>query len=126
MSDYQDRRFRPKGKDCRSRTRISGLALTVAAWAAAIGGCGGEQSTLDPESPAAREIATVWWWMLVIASVAFAGAVGMLGLSWVRRRRRGLPLIGRGAGRNLALVVIFGIVVPATVNVGLSSSPTSS
>jgi cytochrome c oxidase subunit 2 len=101
------------------RVRIGGLALTGAAWAVTIGGCGGEQSTLDPASPAAHAITTLWWWMLAIAGVVFAGAVGMLGLSWVRRRRRGLPLIGRDAGRNLALVVIFGIVIPAAVNVGL-------
>jgi cytochrome c oxidase subunit II len=97
------------------RTRIAGLALT----AAAVAGCGGEQSALDPESPAARDIATLWWWMLLIACVVFGGAVGMLGIAWVRRRRRGLPLVGRDGGRSLALVVVFGVAIPITVNVAL-------
>jgi cytochrome c oxidase subunit 2 len=43
----------------------------------------------------------------------------MLGLAWVRRRRKGMPLIGRGSGRNLALVVVFGIGIPITVNIAL-------
>jgi cytochrome c oxidase subunit 2 len=95
------------------RTAVLALAAT------AIAGCGGEQSALDPESPAARDIARLWWWMLVIACVVFSGAVGMLGLAWVRRRRRGLPLIGRSKSRNLGLVVVFGICIPITVNVAL-------
>lgn len=83
-------------------------------------GCGGDQSALDPHSPASRDIATLWWWMLLIACVVFSGAVGMLGLAWVRRRRQGMPLIGRGSGgRSLALVVVFGIGIPLTVNVAL-------
>jgi cytochrome c oxidase subunit 2 len=87
--------------------------------AVAVTGCGKQQSTLDPQSPAARDIAKLWWWMLVIACVVFAGALGMLGLAWVRRRRKDLPLVGGGSGRNLALVVVFGIIIPLVVNVGV-------
>jgi cytochrome c oxidase subunit 2 len=86
---------------------------------ALLAGCGGDQSTLDPQSPAARDIATLWWWMLLAACVVFSGAVGMLGLAWLRRRRKGMPLIGGSSGRNLALVVVFGIGIPITVNVTL-------
>jgi cytochrome c oxidase subunit 2 len=98
---------------------IRARSALVLACAALAGGCGGDQSTLDPQGPAARDIATLWWWMLVIACVVFSGAVGMLGLAWVRRRREGMPLIGRGSRRNLALVVVFGIAIPIAVNVGL-------
>jgi cytochrome c oxidase subunit 2 len=89
------------------------------ACAVIVAGCGGDQSALDPQSPAAKDIATLWWWMLVIACVVFSGAVGMLGLAWVRRRRKGMPLVGGGSTRNLALVVVFGIAIPITVNVAL-------
>jgi cytochrome c oxidase subunit II len=99
--------------------RIAPLTLLVFAFAALLGGCGGDQSALNPQGPAARDIAKLWWWMLVVASVVFSGAIAMLGLAWLRRRRRGLPLIGRSPGRNLALVVVFGIVIPATVNISL-------
>ena len=99
--------------------RIARSALLMVACLAVVCGCGGDQSALNPQSPAAHDIAKLWWWMLVIASVVFSGAVGMLGLAWVRRRRRGLPLIGRSSGRNLALVVVFGIVIPVTVNISL-------
>jgi cytochrome c oxidase subunit 2 len=112
-------RIRFRGRAASVPRRLAGPTLVVLALAVALSGCGGDQSALNPQSPAARDIARLWWWMLVIASVVFSGAVGMLGLSWVRRRRRGLPLIGRSAGKSLALVVVFGIVIPATVNISL-------
>jgi cytochrome c oxidase subunit II len=98
------------------RPRLLGLLAACAALAA---GCGGRQSTLNPESRPAREIATLWWWMLVIACVVFAGALGMLGLAWLRRRRPGMPLLKGGSTRDLGLVVAFGIVIPIAVNVGV-------
>jgi cytochrome c oxidase subunit II len=82
-------------------------------------GCGGSQSTLDPKSRASDQIATLWWWMLLIACVVFAGALGLIGIAWVRRRRPGLPLVEDSGGRNLGLVVLFGILIPITVNVAL-------
>jgi cytochrome c oxidase subunit 2 len=92
----------------------------VVGCAALAAGCGGDQSALEPASPATRDITTLWWWMLVVACVVFSGAVGMLGLAWLRRRRKGMPLIGGGGGaRSLALVVLFGIGIPITVNVTL-------
>jgi cytochrome c oxidase subunit 2 len=90
----------------------------VALLAVALAGCG-RQSALDPQSPAAHDIATLWWWMLLAACVVFSGALGMLGLAWVRRRREGMPVVGGSSGRNLAMVVIFGIAIPITVNITL-------
>jgi cytochrome c oxidase subunit 2 len=101
------------------RARTAAVALLFAAFSALIGGCGGTQSTLAPHSRPANEIARLWWWMLVVACVVFAGAVGLLGLAWVRRHRGGLPVVDGGAGLNLGLVVVFGIVIPVTVNVAL-------
>jgi cytochrome c oxidase subunit II len=98
-----------------TRVRLA-IPLLLAAVAA---GCGGTQSTLDPKSRASDEIATLWWWMLLIACVVFAGALGLIGIAWVRRRRPGLPGVEDSGGRNLALVVLFGILIPITVNVAL-------
>jgi cytochrome c oxidase subunit 2 len=86
----------------------------------ALAGCGGEQSPLDPQSRASSDIATLWWWMFVIACVVFAGAVGLLGIAWLRRRRGGLPVVEEERPRlNLALVLVFGIGIPLVVNVAL-------
>jgi cytochrome c oxidase subunit 2 len=48
-----------------------------------------------------------------------AVSVVLLGIAWVRRRRPGLPLVEDSGGRNLGLVVLFGILIPITVNVAL-------
>jgi len=78
------------------------------------------QSALEPHSRASREIATLWWWMFVIACVVFTGALGLLGLAWLRRRRAGVPGAGEDKPRlNLGLVIVFGIVIPVVVNVTL-------
>ena len=73
---------------------------------------GGAQSTLDPHSKPAHEIATLWWWMLVAAGIVFAGAVFLIVLSWIRRRRKGLPFLGEREGAASGLVIAFGIVIP--------------
>jgi len=87
---------------------------------AALAGCGGDQSPLAPQSRASREIATLWWWMLAISCVVFAGALGLLAIAWLRRRREGLPVVEEGGGRlNLGLVVVFGMAIPLVVNVAL-------
>src|SRR3954470_14705198 len=95
------------------------LALLTAAAMAAVAGCGGSQSPLAPESRPAREIATLWWWMLLAACVVFAGALGLLAVAFVRRRREGLPAVDGGARLNLGLVITFGIGIPLVVNVAL-------
>jgi cytochrome c oxidase subunit II len=114
--------MRPRrGSDPGVRARTVALALMLAAGSAAAAGCGGGngQSTLAPHSPAARDISKLWWWMLVIACVVFAGAIGLLGLAWIRRHRGGLPVIDGGPSLNLGLVVVFGIVIPVSVNIAL-------
>jgi cytochrome c oxidase subunit II len=86
---------------------------------ALLSGCGQQQSALDPQSKPAREIATLWWWMLGIAATVLGGALFLLLLAWVRRRRPGLPLLGSREGLSLALVVLFGIAIPIGVNVAV-------
>jgi cytochrome c oxidase subunit 2 len=96
-----------------------GLLYAISLVAAVAAGCGGEQSTLDPRSEPARHIATLWWWMLAAAGVVFAGAVGLLALSWVLRRREGVPVVGEREGFNLGMVVLFGMGIPGAVLVAL-------
>ena len=91
----------------------------VALCSLALGGCGGSQSALDPQSDQARAISTLWWWMLVAATIVFLGAVGLLVLAWLRRRTEGLPLFGRRERLSLAMVVTFGMAIPAVVLVAV-------
>lgn len=57
--------------------------------------------------------------MLAIATVVFLGALGMLGLAWVRRGTPGLPFVGKRESVPQALVVLFGIGIPLVVLVSL-------
>jgi cytochrome c oxidase subunit II len=101
--------------------RLTRRAAGVAALAGglALAGCGGSQSTLAPHSSQAHDISTLWWWMLGVASIFFLGAVGLLAVSWVRRRTAGLPLLGENERATTALVIVFGIVIPAFVLISL-------
>ena len=98
--------------------RVRSVALVVLC--GALAGCGGDQSALEPRSRAASDITTLWWWMFVVACVVFAGAVGLIGIAWLRRRRTGLPVVEEERPRlNLGLVLVFGIAIPLVVNVAL-------
>jgi cytochrome c oxidase subunit 2 len=78
-----------------------------------ISGCGSRQSTLDPQSAPAREIADLWWWMLAAATFVLLGALTLLLVAWLRRHRPGLPVIGRLGDRGYnGVVVTFGMFVP--------------
>jgi cytochrome c oxidase subunit 2 len=95
------------------------LPLTGGALLAAlVSGCG-SQSPLDPKSGPARDIATLWWWMLAIAGVVFLGAVALLALAWISRGQEGIPLLGSSARLTTWLVVAFGILIPIPILVGV-------
>ncbi len=106
----------------RGRTR-SRLRLTRAVWLSlvlactlALVGCG-QQSTLDPHSEPARQIETLWWVMLVVSVIVFAGTCYLLVLAWWRPGR--LPLIGDSPRALDATVVVFGIAIPAVSLIAL-------
>jgi cytochrome c oxidase subunit II len=101
------------------RHRALRRALLLACAALPLGGCGGSQSALHPESKASREIATLFWWMLGISAVVIGGALVLLLLGWLRRRTPGLPLLSVTERLTTGVVVLFGIVVPLAVNVGV-------
>jgi cytochrome c oxidase subunit 2 len=83
-----------------------------------LAGCG-KQSVLSARSPQTHDIRTLWWWMLAVATLVFLGAVGMLGLAWLRRGTPGLPFVGQREGVSQALVLVFGIGIPLLVLVTL-------
>jgi cytochrome c oxidase subunit II len=91
-------------------------AAALCALALALGGCGGTQSALDPQSPPARDISTLFWWMTAAAAVVFAGALGFIVLAWLTRRRRGAPLF---EGREFGMVLAFGMGIPLVAVVAL-------
>jgi cytochrome c oxidase subunit II len=75
---------------------------------AAVSGCGGPLSTLDPAGPAAASIAALWWVMLAGAAALFALVVAIFAL--VIRRP------GWGSGVLPARwIVLGGLVLPAVV-----------
>jgi cytochrome c oxidase subunit II len=99
---------------------VRARAVALILLCGALAGCGGDQSALAPRSRASSEIATLWWWMFVIACVVFAGALGLLAIAWLRRRRTGLPVVEEERPKlNLGLVIVFGMGIPLVVNVAL-------
>jgi cytochrome c oxidase subunit II len=75
---------------------------------AALAGCAGPLSTLDPAGPAAASIATLWWVMLAGAAALFALVIGLF-----------LAAVGRpgwGSGVSpMRWIVLGGLVLPAGV-----------
>lgn len=57
--------------------------------------------------------------MLAVAAVVFFGALGLLVLAWLRREKRGFPIIGESERFNTGLVVAFGMAIPLTVLSGV-------
>jgi cytochrome c oxidase subunit 2 len=64
-------------------------------------------------------ISLLWWWMLGASVVVFAGAVGLLGLAYLRRRSTGLPFFGGNEKVVSGFVLVFGIAIPMVVLVTL-------
>jgi cytochrome c oxidase subunit II len=99
--------------DSRARIRAGARAGLICCGVLLLAGCGdNKQSTLSPDSHPARDIASLWWGMLVAAVIVFAGAVGLIVLARIRRDREGFPLLGTDEKRLDGLVVGFGIVIP--------------
>ncbi len=81
----------------------------------ALAGCGSNRvNSLQPHSHAARQIDSLWWWMLGGSAVGFGVIAVLLLLGWTRRHREQLPF-GGGDRAATALVVGLGIAVPLVV-----------
>lgn len=79
--------------------------------AAALNGCSGDLSTLDPAGPASASIAHLWWIMLWGSVLLFALVIGLFFTSTMTRRFSGIP-----ASR---WIVWGGLVLPIPVLTGL-------
>jgi cytochrome c oxidase subunit 2 len=100
--------------------RSAVLVLSGVCSVSTVSGCGGNgQSALDPRSGPAHSISVLWWWMLVAATVVFLGAVGLIALAFLRRRRPGAPVVGEREGFNLGMVTLFGIGIPMVALIAL-------
>ena len=74
--------------------------VAILALAAALSGCGGDQSTLDPGARRARD-RDLWWWMLAAAAIVCRRG-GAADRRLAPAPRAGLPVIGRLGERNFA------------------------
>jgi cytochrome c oxidase subunit 2 len=90
------------------RRTFSLLLLGVVPLAA---GCGGNQNTVHPASPQEQAITTLWWVMLVGASVGFGIIAVLLTLGWLRRNEVNLPF-GIGDRGGARMVVGLGVITP--------------
>jgi cytochrome c oxidase subunit 2 len=79
-----------------------------------LAGCANAPSIVDPQGPAAREIANLWWILLALATVVFLGVVGYL---WVAltRRMEPEPDDDLNPRRGIRIVVVAGIIIPAII-----------
>jgi cytochrome c oxidase subunit 2 len=84
-----------------------------------LAGCGNDENSLEPKSHAAKDIASLFWWMMGGAWLGLALVVGLLLWSWKRRNRRGFgsdtdgPKPGERQG--WFAVVGLGIAMPIVV-----------
>lgn len=78
----------------------------------ALAGCAGPMSTLAPEGPAAATIATLWWVMLIGATVIFLGTMGLFVAAFRATRYRGAS-VGiwiKGLGIAFPSVVLLALL----------------
>src|SRR5207248_3216396 len=84
-----------------------------------LSGCDRAQNALAPESHQARDIASLFWWMMGGAWIGLAVVVSLLVWSWKRRERRGFgdDDTGLKPGEKRAWYVVLGagIVVPIVI-----------
>lgn len=66
-----------------------------------------------------HNIDLLWWWMLGAAGIVFFGALALLGIAWLRRDTRGLPVVGDRESVAEFMVLTFGIFIPVVALVAL-------
>jgi cytochrome c oxidase subunit 2 len=93
--------------------RLLGTAL-LSPLALIVGGCGGNEDTLNAHSGAESSIVHLWWIMFGAACVGFGVVVFLLFLGWTRRNREAISEDGTER-KATALVVVLGIVIPVAV-----------
>ena len=74
-----------------------------------LAGCGSQQNALAPQSHQARDIASLWWWMMGVAWLGFGLVVALLVFAAARRRRVGSERL------SWVIVIGLGIAMPVCV-----------
>jgi cytochrome c oxidase subunit II len=86
-------------------------------------GCSGAQSALDTHGPAARQIADIWWPMLVAGTVVYLVVAALVAYLLIRRRPNVEPRPDPGSSRSARSarrwIVVGGVALPAVVLVPL-------
>lgn len=99
------KRHRPGGSVVAAGA-VGGLVVALL-----LAGCGGQTNTLNPQSPPAKSIASLWWWLLGTCGFGMVFTTALLVGAWVWRRR------SMGAGREPAERA--GWIVILTLGVGV-------
>ncbi|HJU48268.1 MAG TPA: cytochrome c oxidase subunit II [Gaiellaceae bacterium] len=99
--------------------RVARLVPAALAIPLVAAGCGGsEQSTLSPESHASREIAQLWWVMLIASAIVFGVVLVLLAVALLRRRGPEAPPARTGS-REVWIPAVGGVAAPVVILVGL-------
>jgi cytochrome c oxidase subunit II len=77
-----------------------------------LAGCGSQTNMLAPGGPGARDVASLWWWMLGGCSFGLAFITGLLITAYIRRRSMG-P--GREPGERAGWIVVLTLGVGVMV-----------
>ena len=98
-------------KPASGRTTATAAAAVLAS-VLLLAGCGSKTNMLSPESPAAKDVASLWWWLLGGCTFGLLFVTALLVLAWVRRRSMGE---GREPGERAGWVVILTLGVGVMV-----------
>ncbi len=89
------------------KLRLGALAAVLL-----LAGCGSKTNTLHPEGPGAKDIASLWWWLLGGCAFGMAFVTALLVAAWVKRRTMG-P--GREPGERAGWIVVLTLGVGVMV-----------
>jgi cytochrome c oxidase subunit II len=109
------RRPRETGEAGHVGRRLRTLLLVPTALLLA--GCSSKQNALDPAGPPAKEIESLWWWMLGGLCVGFAVICAILVGAWIHRDQPGVPFARNTDRAGWAVVLALGLTIPV---IGLS------
>jgi cytochrome c oxidase subunit 2 len=89
------------------KLRLGALAAVLP-----LAGCSSKTSILRPEGPGAKDIASLWWWLLGGCAFGLAFVTAMLVAAWIKRRTSG-P--GREPGERAGWIVVLTLGVGVMV-----------
>jgi cytochrome c oxidase subunit II len=90
-------------------------ALAALPAVALLAGCDKKQNALAPASHQAKDIASLFWWMMGGSWIGLALIVALLLLAWRRQGRRGPDSEGRKPGEKTAWYVVIGLGIATPI-----------